>query len=84
MWAAEPGAPTAEPDAPALDAAVRVDLNSASVVDLQRLPGIGPVAAQRIVDERSAGGPFRSVEDLVRVPGIGPARVRVLAEHLRV
>jgi competence ComEA-like helix-hairpin-helix protein len=60
----------------------RVDINAASAKDLQRLPGVGPVAAQRIVDEREAGGPFRSVEDLVRVPGIGPARARVLAPYV--
>ena len=71
-----------EPEAPLWDR--RVDLNRASVEDLQRLPGVGPVAAQRIVDERDAGGPFASVEDLVRVPGFGPAKVRVLGPDARV
>ncbi len=57
-----------------------MDLNSASLDELQRLPGVGPVAAQRIADAR----PFASVEELVRVPGFGPAKVRVLAGDARV
>jgi competence ComEA-like helix-hairpin-helix protein len=62
----------------------RVDVNLAGVEELVALPGVGPVSAQRIVDERSTGGPFSSVEDLVRVRGLGPAKVRVLAERARV
>ena len=62
----------------------RVDLNVATLEELQRLPGIGPVAARRILDERDANGPFASVEALARVPGLGPAKVRVLAPEARV
>ena len=47
-------------------------LATASAQDLARLPGIGPVLAQRIVDRRTTLGGFRSVEDLLAVPGIGP------------
>ena len=68
--------PDPEPEPP--DA--RVNVNTATLEELQRLPGVGPVAAQRIVDER----PFESVEALVRVPGFGPAKVRVLAPDARV
>ena len=74
------GAPGPPPPAPD----TRVDLNTATARELQQLPGIGPVAAQRIVGEREAGGPFRSVEDLGRVPGMGAAKVRVLAPLVRV
>jgi competence protein ComEA len=48
-----------------------IDVNQADLDELQKLPGIGPRLAQRIVDER-AKSPFRSVEDLRRVSGIGP------------
>lgn len=61
----------------------RTDLNAADVAELVRLPGVGPVLAERIVAEREARGPFASVEELARVPGLGPARVRALARHAR-
>ncbi len=50
-----------------------VDLNTATVADLDALPGIGPVLAQRVVDHRTAQGPFGSVQELDDVSGIGPA-----------
>jgi competence protein ComEA len=50
-----------------------VDLNSATAADLDALPGIGPVLAQRIIDYRSQLGRFTTVDQLDDVPGIGPA-----------
>jgi competence protein ComEA len=61
-----------------------VDLNTAGVAELDALPGIGPVLAQRIVDHRSREGAFRSVDQLDDVPGIGPAIAAELAELVRV
>ncbi len=58
----------------------RVSLGSATVEQLDELPGIGPVTAQKIVDWRQTHGPFASVEDLDQVPGIGPARVEQLRD----
>src|SRR5207342_1254772 len=52
-----------------------VHLNSATVADLDTLPGVGPVTAQKIVDYRQQHGPFTSVEALDAIPGIGPARL---------
>jgi competence protein ComEA len=49
----------------------RLDLNRATVEELERLPGLGPVLAQRVVDRRTAIGSFSSVDDLLDVKGIG-------------
>ena len=55
-----------------------VQLSVATPEQLDSLPGIGPVTAQKIVDYRTTHGPFRSVDDLDGVPGIGPTRVEQL------
>ena len=54
---------------------MRLDVNSATGVELNALPGIGPRLAERVVDDREANGPFESIEDLQRVRGIGPRLV---------
>ena len=54
-------------------ASSKVSVNAADVSALDALPGIGPVLAQRIVDWRTAHGPFATVDALGDVPGIGPS-----------
>lgn len=61
-------------------AGAKVSLAIATVDDLDELPGIGPITAQKIVDWRTTHGPFRSVDDLDDVPGIGPARIEQLRD----
>jgi competence protein ComEA len=63
-------------------AAGPVDLNTATVEQLQTLPGIGPVLAQRIIDYRTAHGPFTSVDGLQQVGGIGPSKFSQLKDHV--
>jgi len=49
-----------------------VDLNTASQEELETLPGVGPVIAQRIIEYRQTNGPFQTIEDIQKVQGIGP------------
>lgn len=60
-----------------------VRINSASVSELQQLPGIGPALAQRIVKTRNSGR-FTSADDLLRVPGIGKAKLAKLRDYVEV
>ena len=55
-----------------------LDLNTATLEQLDALPGIGPTTAQKILDYRRAHGPFHSVADLDAVPGIGEGRIEQL------
>ena len=58
----------------------RISLSSATAEELEALPGVGPITAQKILDYRAEHGPFASVEDLDAVPGIGPTRVEQLRD----
>jgi competence protein ComEA len=59
-------------------------VNTASAADLEALPGIGEVIAQRIIDHRTANGPFTSVDQLVDVSGIGDAILDSIRELVTV
>lgn len=61
-----------------------VNLNTATVADLDALPGIGPSRAQEIVREREQHGPYRSVDDLQRIKGLGAARIAALRDRVTV
>uniref|UniRef100_A0A832I0Y6 Helix-hairpin-helix domain-containing protein n=1 Tax=Eiseniibacteriota bacterium TaxID=2212470 RepID=A0A832I0Y6_UNCEI len=71
------------PAAEAPDAAPALDLNRASVSELDALPGIGPVLARRIVEHRARHGPFRRVEELRAVRGVGPRLLERLRPRVR-
>ena len=67
-----------------VDDATLVDVNLASAADFERLPGIGPALAARIVEVRAREGPFGSVEDLRRVRGVRDTTLARLRPRLAV
>jgi competence protein ComEA len=76
--AAQPGAAApAAPDQP-------VNLNTATLEQLDTLDGVGPATAQKILDYRTEHGGFGSVEELDQIPGIGEKRLAALRERVRV
>jgi competence protein ComEA len=72
--AAPPGAPATGP----------VNLNSATLEQLETLDGVGPATAQKILDYREQHGGFKSVEELDQVSGIGEKRLAALRDHVGV
>ncbi|HLK95874.1 MAG TPA: helix-hairpin-helix domain-containing protein [Nocardioidaceae bacterium] len=77
---ASPGAPAA----PASPAAAPVNLNTATLEQLDTLPGIGPVTGQAILDWRAANGAFTSVDELLEVDGIGDVTLADLRDQVTV
>lgn len=63
--------------------ATRLNLNTATAVEIEALPGIGKVLAQRIVEHRRLHGPFRRPADVVIVRGMSAARYRRIAHLIR-
>lgn len=61
-----------------------VNINTATVEELDVLPGIGPSTAQKIIDHRDANGPFGSIEDIQDVSGIGPAKFEEIKDLITV
>jgi competence protein ComEA len=72
------GVAVASPPAAGSAPSAPLDLNSATLEQLESLPGIGPVTAQKILDYRQAHGAFHAVAELEGVPGIGPAHMAQL------
>ncbi len=61
-----------------------VNINTASIAELDTLPGIGPTTAQKIIHYREQNGPFVNIEDIVNVSGIGPASYERLKDLITV
>jgi competence protein ComEA len=79
-----PGTSVPTGENPGPTSAGALDLNQASVAELEALPGIGPSLASAIVQYREQNGPFQSVEELLSVPGIGATRLAQLRGLVRV
>ncbi len=62
----------------------RLDINAAGSRDLESLPGVGPVLAQRILEYRANNPPFRRVEEILIIRGIGRRKFQALRGRIRV
>lgn len=62
------------------DSGGKIDLNSASAAELQRISDIGPEDAEKIIRERERRGGFKSIDELEQVPGFGPETVAQLKQ----
>ena len=83
-----PTAPPTDTPAPttsgAASAGGKININTAAAAELETLPRIGPAIAQRIIDYRTANGPFASIEDIMKVKGIGPATFEKIKDLITV
>ncbi len=61
-----------------------VNINTASVAELEELDGVGPATAQAIIDYRTEQGPFGAIEDIMNVPGIGDAKFAAMKDSITV
>ena len=80
--AEEPAEEAAEETEPAV--VFPLNINTATIPELDQLPGIGPVLAQRIVDYREAHGGYKAVEELVKVNGIGDSKLMEILDLITV
>lgn len=74
-------APQAQSGKPAVD---KVNLNTATLEELQKLPQVGPKVAQRILDYRKQNGNFKRIEDIMKVRGIGEKTFAKMKDMLAV
>ncbi|MFO8053101.1 MAG: helix-hairpin-helix domain-containing protein [Candidatus Omnitrophota bacterium] len=60
-----------------------IDINQASISDLERISGLGPVLSQRIVEYRKNNSPFKTIDDLKKVKGIGEKKAEIITEYIK-
>jgi competence ComEA-like helix-hairpin-helix protein len=71
-----------KPDVIEAPSDVKIDLNAASLAQLEKFPGIGFIHAQRIVNYRAESGPFKELDDLQKVPGLTSEMIEDLHDYL--
>ncbi len=76
--------PGTDENVPMASHGAQVNINQASQAELERLPGIGPATAQKIITYREAHGGFQTIEEIMEVPGIGPATFEQIRDLITV
>ena len=76
-----PSSATSTPDP---NAGEKININTATLQELDTLPGIGLTTAQKIIDYRTVNGPFAKIEDIMNVSGIGPSTFEGLKDLITV
>ncbi|MFN6963759.1 MAG: ComEA family DNA-binding protein [Pyrinomonadaceae bacterium] len=84
MGCSKPDVAGREGDGSQTASAGKIDINTASAKELERLPGVGEHLALRIVQHRDANGPFRRVEEIMLVPGFSDKRFRTIRSMITV
>jgi competence protein ComEA len=77
-----PATPAAQPAAKSSPVEAKININTATATELDKLPGVGPALAGRIVEYRSANGPFKEGADLKNVKGLGAAKYEKLKDKI--
>ena len=67
-----------------VDSNTKLDINTASLAELENLPDIGPVLAQRILDYRSSAGYFQSIDEIKNIEGIGDKTFNSISDYIKV
>lgn len=81
---AKPSAPGASGNTTSASTGGKININTATAAELDRLPRVGPAIAQRIIDYRTTHGPFAQIEDIQNVKGIGPATFNQMKDLITV
>lgn len=76
-------APTLIP-APVAEQSIKININTADKQELEKITGVGPVIAQRIIDYRQTNGPFQKTEDIKKVSGIGDVKFEKMKNEITI
>jgi competence protein ComEA len=60
-----------------------IDINKASLIGLEKIPGLGPVLSQRVVEYRKNNPPFKTIKDLEKVKGIGKKKAKIMKNYIK-